>query len=134
VQKIDFFGMRQVKELGTIQSVYTNLASDSQLSSTYAIGFTSADFIIWDLGNETKVTEYMYHMNWPVRINGSANQQFQTFMFYIDGSSILWRLAAPLFLLSWDSPRISELLCLYKGLCSKFLYLCFVDLFSQLMF
>ena len=74
MQKIEFFGMRQVKELGTIQSIYTNLASESQLSSTYAIGFTSADFIIWDLENETKVTEHMYNMNWPVRINGSANQ------------------------------------------------------------
>ena len=56
MRKIDFFGMRQVKELGTIQSIYTNLAPESQLS-TYAIGFTSADFIIWDLENETKVTE-----------------------------------------------------------------------------
>ncbi|EER95656.1 WD repeat-containing protein 6 isoform X1 [Sorghum bicolor] len=57
VQKIEFFGMRQVKELGTIQSIYTNLASESQLSSTYAIGFTSADFIIWDLENETKMAQ-----------------------------------------------------------------------------
>ncbi|AQL10031.1 Transducin family protein / WD-40 repeat family protein [Zea mays] len=56
-QKIEFFGMRQVKELGTIQSIYTNLASESQSSSTYAIGFTSADFIIWDLENETKMAQ-----------------------------------------------------------------------------
>lgn len=56
MRKIEFFGMRQVKELGTIQSLYTNLAPESQLS-TYAIGFTSADFIIWDLENETKVAE-----------------------------------------------------------------------------
>ncbi|XP_039780364.1 uncharacterized protein LOC120647591 isoform X3 [Panicum virgatum] len=56
VRKIDFFGMRQVKELGTIQSIYTNLAPESQLS-TYAIGFTSADFIIWDLENETKMAQ-----------------------------------------------------------------------------
>ncbi|KAF8780362.1 hypothetical protein HU200_001473 [Digitaria exilis] len=56
VRKIEFFGMRQVKELGTIQSIYTNLAPESQLS-TYAIGFTSADFIIWDLENETKMAQ-----------------------------------------------------------------------------
>lgn len=57
VQKIEFFGMRQVKELGTIQSIYSNLASENQLRSTYAIGFTSADFIIWDLENETKMVQ-----------------------------------------------------------------------------
>lgn len=56
-QKVEFFGMRQVKELGTIQSIYTNIASESQSSSTYAIGFTSADFIIWDLENETKMAQ-----------------------------------------------------------------------------
>ncbi|KAF8780257.1 hypothetical protein HU200_001927 [Digitaria exilis] len=56
VRKIEFFGMRQVKELGTIQSIYTNLAPESQLN-TYAIGFTSADFIIWDLENETKMAQ-----------------------------------------------------------------------------
>ncbi|CAL4920368.1 unnamed protein product [Urochloa decumbens] len=56
VGHIEFFGMRQVKELGTIQSIYTNLPPKSQLS-TYAIGFTSADFIIWDLENETKMAQ-----------------------------------------------------------------------------
>ncbi|CAN6285992.1 unnamed protein product [Urochloa humidicola] len=56
VGHIEFFGMRQVKELGTIQSIYTNLPPESQLS-TYAIGFTSADFIIWDLENETKMAQ-----------------------------------------------------------------------------
>ncbi|CAL4937260.1 unnamed protein product [Urochloa decumbens] len=56
VGQIEFFGMRQVKELGTIQSIYTNLPHESQLS-TYAIGFTSADFIIWDLENETKMAQ-----------------------------------------------------------------------------
>jgi hypothetical protein len=62
--------MRQVKELGTIQSIYTNHAPESQLS-TYAIGFTSADFIIWDLENETKVTEQYV----PYEL-ANQNQQF----------------------------------------------------------
>uniref|UniRef100_A0A0E0K7R7 Uncharacterized protein n=1 Tax=Oryza punctata TaxID=4537 RepID=A0A0E0K7R7_ORYPU len=57
VQKIDFFGMRQVKELGTVQSIFPHHASEKQLLSTYAIGFTSADFIIWDLENETKLLQ-----------------------------------------------------------------------------
>ncbi|KAF0932871.1 hypothetical protein E2562_012193 [Oryza meyeriana var. granulata] len=57
VQKIEFFGMRQVKELGTIQSIFPHHASENQLLSTYAIGFTSADFIIWDLENETKMLQ-----------------------------------------------------------------------------
>ncbi|WVZ55141.1 hypothetical protein U9M48_005841 [Paspalum notatum var. saurae] len=57
VQKVEFFGMRQVKDLGTIQSIYTNLSSENQLSSTYAIGFISADFVIWDLENETKMAQ-----------------------------------------------------------------------------
>ncbi|OEL16371.1 hypothetical protein BAE44_0022611 [Dichanthelium oligosanthes] len=57
VRKIEFFGMKLVKELGTIQSIYTNLAPEGQLSSSYAIGFTSADFIIWDLENERKMAQ-----------------------------------------------------------------------------
>ncbi|VAI26087.1 unnamed protein product [Triticum turgidum subsp. durum] len=55
VKNVEFVGMRQLKELGTIQSIYANHASGNQLVGTYAIGFTSADFIIWDLENDTKV-------------------------------------------------------------------------------
>jgi hypothetical protein len=49
VQNIDFFWNEASKRNGTIQSIYTNPASESQLNSTYAIGFTSSDFIIWTL-------------------------------------------------------------------------------------
>jgi hypothetical protein len=56
VKSVEFVGMRQLKELGTIQSIYANHSSDSQLVGTYAIGFTSADFVIWDLQNDAKVT------------------------------------------------------------------------------
>jgi hypothetical protein len=56
VKSVEFIGMRQLKELGTIQSIYANPASDNQLVGTYAIGFTSADFVIWDLQNDAKVT------------------------------------------------------------------------------
>lgn len=57
VKNVEFVGMRQLKELGTIQSIYANHASDSQLVGTYAIGFTSADFVIWDLGNDAKMVQ-----------------------------------------------------------------------------
>jgi hypothetical protein len=56
VKSVEFVGMRQLKELGTIQSIYANHSSDNQLVGTYAIGFTSADFVIWDLQNDAKVT------------------------------------------------------------------------------
>ena len=55
MKNVEFVGMRQLKELGTIQSIYANHTSVNQLVGTYAIGFTSADFIIWDLENDTKV-------------------------------------------------------------------------------
>ncbi|XP_048532945.1 uncharacterized protein LOC125511579 [Triticum urartu] len=57
VKKVEFVGMRQLKELGTIQSIYANHASGNQLVGTYAIGFTSVDFIIWDLENDTKLVQ-----------------------------------------------------------------------------
>uniref|UniRef100_A0A452XDI2 Uncharacterized protein n=1 Tax=Aegilops tauschii subsp. strangulata TaxID=200361 RepID=A0A452XDI2_AEGTS len=42
VKNVEFVGMRQLKELGTIQSIYANHTSVNQLVGTYAIGFTSA--------------------------------------------------------------------------------------------
>jgi len=71
VNNVEFVGMRQLKELGTIQSIYANHASNNQLVGTYAIGFTSADFVIWDLGNDAKMVQvscggwrrpYSYHL------------------------------------------------------------------------
>ena len=138
--KISFFLMRQVKEMGTFQSIYTNLASESQLSSSYTAMHQVLPPQILSLGtleNETKVIEHMQHMNWPFRINSSANQQFQTFISSLQMAQVScggWQRLFYIFLLSWENPRISELFCISKGLTSKFLYLCFVDLFSQLMF
>ncbi|KAI0504458.1 hypothetical protein KFK09_015410 [Dendrobium nobile] len=71
-QILEFVGMKQVKELSTIQSVHTSSISviESQMGK-YAIGFTSADFIMWNLANETKMLEipcggwrrpYSYHL------------------------------------------------------------------------
>ncbi|KAM0926475.1 hypothetical protein ACQ4PT_003535 [Festuca glaucescens] len=57
VNNVEFVGMRQLKDLGTIQSIYADHVSDTQLVGTYAIGFTSADFVIWDLGNDAKMVQ-----------------------------------------------------------------------------
>lgn len=54
---MEFIGMKQVKELGTVQSVYNEFHyGEAHLLGSLAIGFMSADFVIWDLVNETKVT------------------------------------------------------------------------------
>lgn len=53
-QKIEFIGMKQVKELSLVKSIFPNDSPD------YAIGFASADFIIWNLSTETKVFSFSY--------------------------------------------------------------------------
>ncbi|KAI3693829.1 hypothetical protein L1987_76782 [Smallanthus sonchifolius] len=50
-QKVEFIGMKQVKELSLVKSFFPNDNPD------YAIGFASADFIVWNLSTETKVAE-----------------------------------------------------------------------------
>ncbi|KAI3787476.1 hypothetical protein L1987_41973 [Smallanthus sonchifolius] len=50
-QKMEFIGMKQVKELSLVKSFFPNDNPD------YAIGFASADFIVWNLSTETKVAE-----------------------------------------------------------------------------
>ena len=56
MQNLEFFGMKQVKELSTVQSVPTKSISEEKLAhGNYAVGFMSADFIIWNLTNESKV-------------------------------------------------------------------------------
>ncbi|XP_024018186.1 uncharacterized protein LOC21397028 [Morus notabilis] len=57
-QKLEFIGMKQAKELSLIHSVCTDNTSVNELSSAhYAAGFTSVDFIIWNLKTETKVLQ-----------------------------------------------------------------------------
>lgn len=53
---LEFIGIKQVKELSTIRSVFTNADQQDDLpSGSCAIGFSSSDFIIWNLISETKV-------------------------------------------------------------------------------
>ncbi|KAL3652969.1 hypothetical protein CASFOL_002650 [Castilleja foliolosa] len=55
---LEFIGMKQVKELSAIRSVFTATehAGDSAVRN-YAVGFASANFIIWNLTSGTKVLQ-----------------------------------------------------------------------------
>ncbi|KAL6515884.1 hypothetical protein OROGR_019189 [Orobanche gracilis] len=58
LSNLEFIGMRQVKELSVIQSVFTSTGhSDDSDVSFYALGFASANFIIWNLSAGTKVLQ-----------------------------------------------------------------------------
>ncbi|XP_055818010.1 uncharacterized protein LOC129887079 isoform X2 [Solanum dulcamara] len=55
---LEFVGIKQVKELSTIRSAFTNADQQDDLpSGSCAIGFSSSDFIIWNLISETKVLQ-----------------------------------------------------------------------------
>ncbi|XP_060217545.1 uncharacterized protein LOC132644899 isoform X2 [Lycium barbarum] len=55
---LEFVGIKQVKELSTVQSVFTDADQEDCLpSGSCAIGFSSSDFIIWNLISETKVLQ-----------------------------------------------------------------------------
>ncbi|PKA51529.1 Dynein assembly factor with WDR repeat domains 1 [Apostasia shenzhenica] len=57
-QLLEFVGMKQVKELSTVQSVHSCSSSEIDLAKVdYAIGFTSVDFIVWSLINEGKILD-----------------------------------------------------------------------------
>ncbi|XP_043725320.1 uncharacterized protein LOC122671907 isoform X2 [Telopea speciosissima] len=57
-QNLEFTGMKQVKELSLIQSVFADAnTSDNLLCGNYAVGFASAHFIICNLTNEIKVVQ-----------------------------------------------------------------------------
>lgn len=53
---LEFIGMKQVKELTSVQSLFYDQNSLFDLTSNlYATGFASTDFIIWNLITEAKV-------------------------------------------------------------------------------
>ncbi|XP_024966186.1 uncharacterized protein LOC112506409 isoform X2 [Cynara cardunculus var. scolymus] len=55
-QRMEFIGMKQVKELSLVESLFHNDNPDNNSGTgNYAIGFASADFIIWNLSTDTKV-------------------------------------------------------------------------------
>lgn len=51
-QKLEFVGMKQIKEVSLVQSFYPIDNPD------YAIGFASANYILWNLSTETKVHSF----------------------------------------------------------------------------
>ncbi|CAA0824947.1 Transducin family protein / WD-40 repeat family protein [Striga hermonthica] len=55
---LEFTGMKQVKELSAIRSVFTTTSrSDDFTVSKYAVGFASANFMIWNVTAGTKVVQ-----------------------------------------------------------------------------
>jgi hypothetical protein len=54
MQNFQFTGMKQVKELTLIEHVSVDSSEDAS-SRSYAAGFASVDFIVWNLANENKV-------------------------------------------------------------------------------
>ncbi|XP_059625527.1 uncharacterized protein LOC132268736 isoform X2 [Cornus florida] len=52
---LEFIGMKQIKEMSFIRSVANANSCDDLISGNYAIGFASANFIIWNLTTERKV-------------------------------------------------------------------------------
>ncbi|KAL2345522.1 hypothetical protein Fmac_006807 [Flemingia macrophylla] len=57
MRNLQFTGMKQVKELSLIENVSVDNNSGDRLSCSYAAGFASVDFIIWNLVNESKVVK-----------------------------------------------------------------------------
>ncbi|KAG6412590.1 hypothetical protein SASPL_125273 [Salvia splendens] len=57
LQSMEFIGMKQVKELGAVRSVFTTDGCDDSVVSEYAVGFASDNFIIWNLTSGTKVQQ-----------------------------------------------------------------------------
>ncbi|XP_052189497.1 uncharacterized protein LOC127799469 isoform X2 [Diospyros lotus] len=55
-QSLEFLGMKQVKELSLVQCLFDSTFSDDS-SSSYAIGFSSTNFLIWNLMTEAKIVQ-----------------------------------------------------------------------------
>lgn len=62
LQSMEFIGMKQVKELSAIRSVFTTDCSDDSDVAQYAVGFASDNFIIWNLTAGTKVFSLSAHI------------------------------------------------------------------------
>lgn len=57
-QLLEFVGMKQIKELSLVESVSTDHYSvDDSVNCSYAVGFSSTDFLIWNLHSETKLLQ-----------------------------------------------------------------------------
>lgn len=91
-----------MKELSTIRSVCTNADQQDDLpGSSCAIGFSSSDFIIWNLISETKVLSFL--PTWSISCSFSPSLPHHKDLTYtgIGFASNLWWMEAPSFLFSW---------------------------------
>ncbi|KAL7200223.1 hypothetical protein ACSBR1_032192 [Camellia fascicularis] len=56
-QNLEFLGMKQVKELSLVRCVFDATSSNDLTSGSYAVGFSSSNFLIWNLMSEAKVVQ-----------------------------------------------------------------------------
>ncbi|GMP87349.1 hypothetical protein CsSME_00039757 [Camellia sinensis var. sinensis] len=56
-QNLEFLGMKQVKELSLVRCVFDATSSNDLTSGSYAVGFSSTNFLIWNLMSEAKVVQ-----------------------------------------------------------------------------
>ncbi|XAR61466.1 hypothetical protein NMG60_11035174 [Bertholletia excelsa] len=56
-QKLEFLGMKQVKELSLVQKVSHATSCNESRNGSYAVGFSSTNFLIWNLLTEAKVIQ-----------------------------------------------------------------------------
>ena len=55
MRTLQFTGLKQVRELSLIEYVSVDNNSVDASSGSYAAGFASVDFIVWNLVNDSKV-------------------------------------------------------------------------------
>ncbi|KAL2935082.1 WD repeat-containing protein 6 [Bienertia sinuspersici] len=64
-QTVEFVGMKHTKELSLVQTVSPYHCSlDDSANTSYAVGFSSTDFLIWNLLSEIKDEIIYVHRNW----------------------------------------------------------------------
>lgn len=100
---LEFVGIKQVKELSTIRSVFTNADQQDDLpSGSCAIGFSSSDFIIWNLISETKVLSILPTQSISYSFFSPSLPHRNDLTYAgIGFASNLWWMEAPSFLFSW---------------------------------
>lgn len=64
-QNLEFLGMKQVKELSLVRCVSASTCSIDLASGNYAIGFSSTNFLIWNLSTEAKVLYFCLYQFLP---------------------------------------------------------------------
>lgn len=98
---LEFIGMKQVKELTSVQSLFYDQNSSLDLTSNlYATGFASTDFIVWNLITEAKVHSLSLS---PLSARTAIIIPFGSQTTWIGAgiTNSMWWMAASLFSFSW---------------------------------